>query len=137
MNASVSTSETGVGSVIRSARKALNLGQADIADQLGVTVQAVSQWERGETTPSGINLLKLSGILGIALPVDTNLFPNQNKVVELREQIEEVIDLLHALDKVGDGIGGADGYAVSAVALTAKSVADNVLSSIQAMEGSR
>lgn len=48
------------------------------------------------------------------------------KMVELAEQAQEVIDLLGALDKIGDGIGGADGFAVSAVAIAARSVADNV-----------
>jgi hypothetical protein len=48
------------------------------------------------------------------------------KIVELTEQAQEVVDLLHALDKIGDGIGGADGFAVSAVAIAARSVADNV-----------
>ena len=126
----------GIGGLIRAARKAKDLGQADIADQLGVTVQAVSQWERSETMPSGINLLKLSGILGIELPHGV-VIPGQNKLTDLREQIEEITDLLHALDKIGDGIGGADGFAVSAVALNAKYIADNVLDALKAMEGSR
>jgi transcriptional regulator with XRE-family HTH domain len=122
-------------SMIRAGRKALSLGQADIAYQLDVTVQAVSQWERDETMPSGINLLKLSDVLGFDLPHSVALIPDQNKLSELREQIEEVIDLLHALDKIGDGIGEADGFAVSAVALNAKSIAENVLDGFRAMGG--
>lgn len=131
----IAASAASIGSSIRSARKARNLSQSDIADQLGVTVQAVSQWERDETIPTGINLLKLSGILGIELPHGVDLIPSQNKVSELREQLEEVIDLLHAIDKIGDGIGGADGYSVSAVAIAAKSVADNALDILRSVGG--
>lgn len=127
-----------LGEAIRTARKARNLGQADIADQLSVTVQAVSQWERDENMPTGINLLKLSGILGIDLPHGIeSIIPDQNntRLSELREQLEEVIDLLHAIDKIGDGIGGADGYSVSAVAIAAKSMAANALDAVRAMGG--
>ena len=60
--------------------------------------------------------------------------PSHSSRPDLHEQLEEVIDLLHALDKIGDGIGGADGYAVSAVATQAKSVAENVLPSIRSRE---
>ncbi len=134
MNAYPTITKT-LGSTLRTARKMKCLGQSEIAAQMGVTVQAVSQWERDETTPSGMNLLKLSGVLGIDLPHGVQMpLP---RLTELREQIEEISDLLHALDKVGDGIGGADGYAVSAVALNAKSIAQNSLSLLQAMEGAR
>jgi transcriptional regulator with XRE-family HTH domain len=123
------------GALIRLARKALNLGQADVANSLDVTVQAVSQWERGETMPRGINMLKLSGILCIDLPsgLSNMQIPHKARLSELREQIVEVDDLLHALDKIGDGIGGADGFAISAVALNAKSIIANVLDHLRSM----
>lgn len=125
-----------LGDEIRVARKAKRFRQANVADQLGVTVQAVSQWERDETIPSGINLLKLCGLLGIDLPHGAALnIPDQNvsRLPDLQEQIEEISAFLHALDKIGDGIGGSDGYAVSAVALNAKSMAENVLDALLAM----
>lgn len=125
---------TTIGNKIRQARKSLNMGQAELADFMGVTVQAVSQWERNENMPSGINLLKLSEHLRIDLPHGINVHPeNIPKLAELLEQVEEIHDLLHALDKVGDGIGGSDGFAVSAVALNAKSIADNVINALKAM----
>ncbi|WP_275790478.1 hypothetical protein [Pararhizobium gei] len=49
------------------------------------------------------------------------------------DDAEEVRDLLHALDKIGDGIGGADGYAVSAVAIAARSVADNLVHGLKVL----
>lgn len=80
-------------------------------------------------------------LLGVRAPDEAGParnIPGQNnipKLSELREQIEEIADLLHALDKIGDGIGGADGYSVSAVAIAAKSVADNALDAVRAMGG--
>ncbi|QXN23206.1 helix-turn-helix domain-containing protein [Shewanella putrefaciens] len=40
-----------IGSVLRDKRIALNIKQDDIAEQLGVTVQTVSKWERDVTEP--------------------------------------------------------------------------------------
>ncbi|MCL2235166.1 MAG: helix-turn-helix domain-containing protein [Defluviitaleaceae bacterium] len=40
-----------VGDFIKSKRKELKLTQTHIADELGVTAQAVSKWERGENMP--------------------------------------------------------------------------------------
>ncbi|MDX3930238.1 MAG: hypothetical protein QHC90_31250 [Shinella sp.] len=74
------------------------------------------------------------GWLADAMPDDAPDTLRAPKLPMLREQIKEVIDLLHAMDKIGDGIGGADGYAVSAVALNAKSIADNVVDALKAIE---
>jgi len=52
-----------IGEQIRAARKAKGLRQHAVADQLGVTVQAVSQWERDKTVPSQLNLIKLATLL--------------------------------------------------------------------------
>jgi transcriptional regulator with XRE-family HTH domain len=137
-----------VGHLIRAARNARGVSQGEVGAEIGVTVQAISQWERGETKPSGINLIKLAALFGINFPTAENvlvqnIFPDREvsapsiKLSELREQVEEIADLLHALDKIGDGIGDSDGYAVSAVALNARSIAGNVLCSLRVMEGKR
>lgn len=52
---------------LKAARKALGLRQLDVAEKLGVSVQAVSQWERGENEPEFHRALKLSEMLGIDL----------------------------------------------------------------------
>lgn len=52
-----------IGEQIKAARKAKGLRQHAVADELGVTVQAVSQWERDKTVPSQLNLIKLSALL--------------------------------------------------------------------------
>jgi phage repressor protein C with HTH and peptisase S24 domain len=45
---------------IKAKRKELRLSQRELADLVGVTTSAISQWEREETTPKGDNLIKLA-----------------------------------------------------------------------------
>ena len=47
-----------IGEALATMRKEQNLTQHDVAQRLFVTRQAVSRWERGETTP-GIDMCKL------------------------------------------------------------------------------
>jgi len=58
---------------------------------------------------------------------------NSRKQSELLDEIETAYDMLTALDKTGDGIGGDIGHGVSAVALAARSALDNALSMVRAM----
>ncbi len=53
-----------IGQRITALRKAHNLTQSELADLLGVTYQAVSQWERSETLPDILILPKLAEIFG-------------------------------------------------------------------------
>lgn len=48
-------------------RRARCLSQEDLADQLGVSRQAVSKWERGESSPDTDNLIALAGIYDVSL----------------------------------------------------------------------
>jgi transcriptional regulator with XRE-family HTH domain len=56
------TSKT-LGARIRRAREREGLTQADLADKVGVTAPAISNWEAG-TEPRGINKSKLEAVLG-------------------------------------------------------------------------
>lgn len=49
---------------IRAKRNALGLTQSDIAKAVGVSSASVTQWEQGDTSPKGVNLLALSSALG-------------------------------------------------------------------------
>ncbi len=55
-----------IGSVIKNKRVALNIKQEDIAEQLSVTVQTVSKWERDLTEPKASQVAKLSKILHLS-----------------------------------------------------------------------
>ena len=48
-------------------RKAGGYTQSEIAEKLGVSFQAVSLWERGETTPELDKLVELASLIGVSL----------------------------------------------------------------------
>lgn len=56
-----------IGSKISAARKERNLSQAQLAQQLSVSSQAVGKWERGESMPDIITFNRLAEILGVDL----------------------------------------------------------------------
>ncbi|WP_313760205.1 helix-turn-helix transcriptional regulator [Rhizobium sp.] len=141
------------GPWVKNARLRLGMTQAEFAARLDRAAQStVSKWERNLEQPRAASIVKINALLiSDAYGEPRDVQPHEeaplveeareggphdaiSRASDLREYIEEVIDLLHALDKIGDGIGGADGYSVSAVALAAKSVADNALDTVKAME---
>lgn len=56
-----------IGNKITVARKKLVLSQADLAQRLFISPQAVGKWERGESIPDIITLNRLAEILGVDL----------------------------------------------------------------------
>lgn len=54
-----------VGNTLKDRRISLNIKQDDIAEQMGVTVQTVSKWERDLTEPKASQVCQLSSILKI------------------------------------------------------------------------
>ena len=48
-------------------RKAKELSQEELASRLGVSRQAVSKWERGESSPDLDNLMALAALYGCSL----------------------------------------------------------------------
>ena len=59
--------KTQIGSRIADARKDRHLTQSKVADQLNVSFQAVSLWERGESLPDTENLINLADILQVSV----------------------------------------------------------------------
>jgi transcriptional regulator with XRE-family HTH domain len=55
-----------IGIRISTARIELGYNQSELARLVGVSAQAVQQWEKGETTPRGGNLSKVSEVLRIS-----------------------------------------------------------------------
>ncbi|GAA5416807.1 hypothetical protein Pryu01_01846 [Paraliobacillus ryukyuensis] len=51
-----------LGSTISKKRKSLKLSQEYVAEQLGVSRQAVSKWEKNQSEPSTLNLIKLADL---------------------------------------------------------------------------
>lgn len=50
------------GTDIETFRTALGLSQTELAKRIGVTPQAVCQWESGKRTPSRLALIILNGL---------------------------------------------------------------------------
>lgn len=75
-----------LGINISNRRKMLKLSQEYVAEQLGVSRQAVSKWETNQSTPSTANLIKLanlfdSDVLELASPEQ---YAAEQKAVETR-----------------------------------------------------
>ena len=56
-----------IGRKIAELRKGKNLTQFELADAMGVSFQAVSNWERGNTNPDNSKLAERSEKLGTTL----------------------------------------------------------------------
>lgn len=56
-----------IGSKIAEARKKNNLSQAELAQQVSISAQAVGKWERGESMPDITTLNRLAEIFGVDL----------------------------------------------------------------------
>ncbi len=56
-----------IGNKIADARKKTNISQAQLAQRLFISSQAVGKWERGESMPDIITLNRLAEILGVDL----------------------------------------------------------------------
>jgi len=74
-----------IGNKIAEARKKINISQAQLAQRLFKSSQAVGKWERGESMPDIITFNHLAQILGVDLnyfsdgiePVSTEIAPNE------------------------------------------------------------
>jgi uncharacterized protein YjbI with pentapeptide repeats len=56
-----------IGNKIAEARKKKNISQAQLAERLFISAQAVGKWERGESMPDIISLHRLAELLGVDL----------------------------------------------------------------------
>jgi uncharacterized protein YjbI with pentapeptide repeats len=81
-----------IGDKIAEARKKLNLSQAELAQQVSISPQAVGKWERGESMPDITMLNKLTAIF----KVDLNYFSNSSQTIEK--------EILTKVSKADDGI---------------------------------
>lgn len=57
-----------LGENIKNKRQELKLSQEYIADQLGVSRQAVSKWETGQSSPTASTLTELAALLRSVFP---------------------------------------------------------------------
>ena len=62
-----------IGNKIAEARKKHNFSQAQLAEKLFLSAQAVGKWERGESMPGILTLNKLADLLNIQKKNKTRL----------------------------------------------------------------
>ncbi len=86
-----------LGERIVTLRKEMNLSQEALAEQIGVSRQAISKWERGEASPDIQNLAALAETFGLTIDefihAEEELTDRRTKLVglELRKNAEKLI----------------------------------------------
>jgi uncharacterized protein YjbI with pentapeptide repeats len=66
-----------IGNKITEARKKINISQAELAQRLFISSQAVGKWERGESMPDITTFNRLAEILGVDLNYFSESFPSE------------------------------------------------------------
>jgi uncharacterized protein YjbI with pentapeptide repeats len=98
-----------IGNKIAEARKKVNISQAQLAQQLFISSQAVGKWERGESMPDIVTFNHLAEILGVdlnyfsegifpVLPEKTTSEPSEkqaNDLASLKQKLNRNWDMSH------------------------------------------
>jgi len=87
---------------IRELRKQKNLTQAQVAERLGITKNAVNSWEKSASSPTLKNVAELAGIFGVS--TDYLLGVNQRLTLDVSEfddlQREAMLSLKSSFEKM-------------------------------------
>lgn len=108
-----------LGERISRQRKNRGMSQEKLAELVGVSRQAVSKWEAGQSAPSTENLCKLADILGISVdslldsekPEDCKAKSLENRRAEWKGRIGAALGILagylalYLLGRIGSGYG--------------------------------
>jgi uncharacterized protein YjbI with pentapeptide repeats len=76
-----------IGNKIAEARKKKNLSQAELAQQIAISPQAVGKWERGESLPDIITLIRLAELLAVDLNYFSDKF--ESKEIEKTNEVDK------------------------------------------------
>lgn len=83
-----------IGNKIAEARKKVNISQAQLAQRLFISSQAVGKWERGESMPDIITFNRLAEILGVDLNYfSEGLFPASTELTTNELSEKQTIEL--------------------------------------------
>ncbi|MHA4740419.1 pentapeptide repeat-containing protein [Dyadobacter sp. MSC1_007] len=78
-----------IGSKITQARKEINMSQAQLAQQLFISPQAVGKWERGESVPDILTVTRLAEILGVDLNYFSENFQSVGSEMALSDTLNK------------------------------------------------
>ena len=81
-----------IGNKIAEARKKINISQAQLADRLFISPQAVGKWERGESMPDITTFSRLAEILGVDLNYFSDNFKSDNDGTVLKTIVDSTED---------------------------------------------
>ncbi|MBQ8280115.1 MAG: helix-turn-helix domain-containing protein [Roseburia sp.] len=90
-----------VASTIKTARTRMNMTQMNLADEMGVSYQAVSNWERGNSMPDISKIPELCKILNISFEELVGERTIETDIVERLIQDENADVTLEEMSKVG------------------------------------
>jgi len=79
-----------IGNKIAEARKKINMSQAQLAQFLFISPQAVGKWERGESSPDIITFNRLSEILGVDLNYFSENFQSADNEAVSKMTIDDI-----------------------------------------------
>ena len=93
-----------IGRQIEELRRSKGLTQSDLGERLGVSFQAVSKWERGETLPDTAILVPLAEILETTVDF---ILTGGEKTLNYRGKIKvaDMIDGIKCLGRMGELLG--------------------------------
>lgn len=93
-----------VGNQISMLRKQKGLTQNELGERLGISFQAVSKWERGETLPDTAILLDLAEVLETTVDY---ILTGGCKVLNYKGKISvaQMADGIHSLKQMGELLG--------------------------------
>lgn len=70
------------GEKLSKLRKEKNMSQIQLAEQLGVSRQAISKWESGTTMPGIDSLIEISNFFGVSIDYLVKDIEQPNEIVE-------------------------------------------------------
>jgi uncharacterized protein YjbI with pentapeptide repeats len=96
-----------IGNKIAEARKKVNISQAQLAQMLFISPQAVGKWERGESMADIITFNRLAEILGVDLNYFSENFKSAATAIESEESINKhTSELLSGRQNIPSGKAG-------------------------------
>jgi uncharacterized protein YjbI with pentapeptide repeats len=91
---------TTIGNKIAEARKRINISQAQLAERLFISSQAVGKWERGESMPDITTFIRLAEILGVDLNYFSENFQSQAaEITPVEPVVNQSLELPSAKQK--------------------------------------